>query len=247
MPLSYTVGTPSSKTVTITNATSASVSGLPSGITSGGSPSGSNYIVTLSGTPTTTGTGHIDIVATNDPGGCTLTTANTTGNTNFDWTVSSGFSPPFTAPSYNGEWYTAQLATLNPVATVIVRLTLNPSTGGFTVSYFPTGANWINSGSLTGTWTSTPSTSAYEYQIPTVNENILYETGSGSYSSYPNPDPTWYPLNVTTNVCYVTGAVAGFPGESEGITTFTINIREISNPSNVSSTTIILEAIITNT
>ena len=52
--------------ITINNCTSATISGLPAGVTATGAASGIGYSFTLSGTPTTAGNGTIQVIATND-------------------------------------------------------------------------------------------------------------------------------------------------------------------------------------
>jgi hypothetical protein len=75
-PNSFTDGTAYTGTITVANATSASItSGLPSGITASGAVSGLNYVFTLTGTPTTAAqTYDIRVDASNATGGCTTST-----------------------------------------------------------------------------------------------------------------------------------------------------------------------------
>lgn len=135
MAIAFTVGVAVNATVTITNCTTATVTNLPAGVTSSGATSGSNYVITFSGTPTTAGNGHIDIAAS-DACGATTTTANTTGNTGFDYTVAAAGS--CTTPTI-GTSLSPTSATVGTAysATIVV----NNATSGVSVTNLP---GWLS-------------------------------------------------------------------------------------------------------
>lgn len=68
-PLQASVGVPFSGTVTLTNATSATITNLPAGLTQSTSITGGNLLITISGTPTAIATTPLLLNATNDCGG----------------------------------------------------------------------------------------------------------------------------------------------------------------------------------
>ena len=90
-------GSSYSGTITVTNATSASVTGLPAGIGAGSSVSGSNVIITLSGTPTgNAGTSFtLQITSTNAATKCV---APVSGGTQTVGTFTIQSPPPCTKP-----------------------------------------------------------------------------------------------------------------------------------------------------
>jgi hypothetical protein len=75
----FTAGTPYNGTITVNNATSATVTGLPTGVSVASTTvSGTDLIITLSGTPTVSGESfNIQVAATNACGGGLTTSTNT--------------------------------------------------------------------------------------------------------------------------------------------------------------------------
>jgi hypothetical protein len=112
-----------SGSITINNATTATLSGLPTGIIASGAPSGSNYVFTLSGTPTASAQKYtISVTAQNNCIGKTASSISTT-------TIATGtVSPadPCTMPTLEsapqrttaqvGKSYQAKIVFLNTTA-----------------------------------------------------------------------------------------------------------------------------------
>jgi hypothetical protein len=94
--LALTVGTAMSQAYTIMNATSASAVGLPPGLTSSSAQSGADTVVTISGTPTTSGSFSVSFTAANTGAACSPVSATLAGP---DVTVSpAAVAPAVTSP-----------------------------------------------------------------------------------------------------------------------------------------------------
>jgi hypothetical protein len=121
-------------TITVTNATDASItSGLPSGITYTGAANGNNYVLTLTGTPTTGNQSYnILVTATNSGLGCvsaTLPSPVSAGSGTVEETLCD---TPVSSAAFAANSFTANVA-YGPVTWTVSKAT------SATLSGFPTG------------------------------------------------------------------------------------------------------------
>jgi hypothetical protein len=163
----FTAGTPYTGTITVNNATSATVTGLPTGVTvTSTTPSGTDLIINLGGTPTIAGEAfNIQVAATNACGGG-LTTSSNTGNAGTG-TVGGG-AGTCTSPSVGTVSLTSNAEGAAYSATIVV----SNATSVTAVSGLPTGVTYTTSGSNPVTINLSGTTSAAgSYPITVSAEN----------------------------------------------------------------------------
>jgi hypothetical protein len=164
-PLNFILGQAFNGTITINNATSSGISGLPTGINRTGATSGSNYVWTLSGTPTVNQSYNISVTGGNSPGGC----------------AASGMSPtlvvsgkvgltPCTTPTIG----TLDNTTFQKGVYYTGNVTIENATG-ITVTGLPTGVVYSSNSKVGTTFTArflgTPTTSGqiFDFKINAIN------------------------------------------------------------------------------
>jgi gliding motility-associated-like protein len=173
-------------TYNVSNATSATVTGLPTGV-SGSYASG---VVTISGTPTTTA-GSPFVYTVTTTGGCGVATANgtITVNGNATATLSSAAGTD------------AQEACVNTTALTPITYNVTGATGA-TVTGLPTGVTGSYAGGVV-TISGTPTTavgSPFTYTLTTTGGcGVATANGSVTVNSLPIANITSVPLNDTTD------------------------------------------------
>jgi hypothetical protein len=222
------VGSVYTATISVSNATTATVTNLPAWLTQTYAQSGSNGTITITGTPAagdiTAGLALL-VAATNNPGACT--SASATGLAGGTLIVNAPSSVTLAAPSWAGTAsFSQRNITPNPQPSSTLRIfddgrfdrVRTGTLGGGTDSGF-----WVSAGS--------PTPGLFEVRIVSMVEN----SQSGTYSRIPAAAgvPTaWTTIASPTTLFTQSG---GGPTSVAGtvITTFDIEVREIANPANI--------------
>lgn len=180
---SFTIGQTYSGTITITNATSATITGLPTGIAFSGAPSGSNYIYTLFNSPSSGGQSYdIMVTATNTGSNCTsVTTAAQSVATGT--VITSACTSPIvgivTPNSFRaGRAYSGTI-TIQNATNASLHLINNKSPTGITMSGQASGANYVYT--LTGT--PTVDNESYNFRFNATNSGTNCSTVTVSNQS----------------------------------------------------------------
>jgi len=173
-PATATVGSVYNGTITVAHATSASVTNLPAGLTQSGSQSGTGYVITVTGTPSSAGTTALQVSATNACGGG-LTTSTASGLAAGAVVVSPATTCPAsvvgTLSPNSADRYSSYTGTLTVLNATFAEITNVPSC--FSQSGAQSGSDYII------TLTGSPCT----VETVTILVNATNVCGTGTTSS----------------------------------------------------------------